>query len=197
MGRVTEAQLTAACPQCGSTAQVHSIQELADMARMRLNQIQQGTGQPGGGQQPGWGGQPQSGPVPGWGAEPQAGPVQGSGGWAGGGPVSAGSVFRDAARGDDLTGLAMGVAGRFIGQAIGRRVQRAVTERVVPAVTAKGEAVIQQQIAVAEKYPGLRACMADKVIFLAGGSRVVPMSEVNLGAITVDQADQLVARLQS
>jgi hypothetical protein len=193
---VTEAQLTAACPQCGSAAQVHSIQELADMARTRLNQLQ-GTGQPGAGQQPGWAGQPQAGPTPGWGGEPQAGPVSGSGGWQGGGPVSPGSVLRDAARGDDLTGLAMGVAGRFLGQAIGRRVQRAVTERVVPAVTAKGEAVIAQQIAVAEKYPGLRACMADKVIFLAGGSKVVPMSEVNLGAITVTQADQLVARLQS
>jgi hypothetical protein len=193
---VTEAQLTAACPQCGSTAQVHSIQELADMARMRLSQLQQGA-QPGAGgaQQPGWAGQPQAGPVPGWAGQPQAGPVPGSGGWQGGG-----SVLRDGVRGgdlgDDLTSLAMGVAGRFIGQAISRRVQRAVTERVVPAVAAKGEALVQEQIAIAEKYPGLRACMTDKVIFLAGGSRVVPMSEVNLGAITMAQADQLVARLQ-
>jgi hypothetical protein len=171
------------------------MQELAEMARTRLNQLQ-GSGQPGTGPQPGWAGQPQPGPTPGWGGEPQAGPVPGSGGWQGGGPVSTGSVLRDLARGDDLTGLATGLAGRFLGQAIGRRVQRAVTERVVPAVTAKGEALVQQQTAIAQKYPGLCACMGDKVIFLAGGSRVVPMSEVNLGAITMDQADQLVARLQ-
>jgi hypothetical protein len=176
---------------------VHSIQELADMARTRLSQLQQGQPQPGnpGAQQPGWAGQPQSGPTPGWGGEPQAGPVPGSGGWQGGG-----GMVRDTLRGgdlgDDLAGLATGLAGRFIGQAIGRRVQRAMTERVMPAVTARGEASLQQQIAIAQKYPGLSACMADKVIFMAGGSRVVPMSEVNLSAITMPQADQLVARLQ-
>lgn len=98
--------------------------------------------------------------------------------------------------GEDLAGVALTAATRFIGRAIGRRVQRAMTERVMPAVTAQGEAIAREQIAIAEKYPGLRACMTDQVIFLAGGSRVMPLQGVNLGAITVAQADQLVARLQ-
>jgi len=63
----------------------------------------------------------------------------------------------------------------------------------VPALAARAEATAREQIAVAEKHPGIRACLDDGVIFLAGGSRVLPMPD--LSAITVAQADALVAQL--
>ena len=63
----------------------------------------------------------------------------------------------------------------------------------MPTLTARAEAAAREQIAVAEKYPQLRACLDDGVIFLAGGSRVLPMPDLN--AITVAQADALVAQL--
>jgi hypothetical protein len=55
--------------------------------------------------------------------------------------------------------------------------------------------MLREQIAIAERYPDLRACLTDDVIFLAGGSRVVPMSGLTRG-ITLEQADAVVARLR-
>ena len=95
-----------------------------------------------------------------------------------------------------MTGLAMDAATKFIGRAIGRRVKRAYEERVVPAMAAQQETVLREQIAIAERYPDLRACLTDQVVFLAGGSRVVPMSSLSRG-ITLEQADAVVAQLRS
>jgi hypothetical protein len=86
-------------------------------------------------------------------------------------------------------------ATRFIGRAIGRRVKRTYTERVQPALAANQEAMLREQIAIAERHPDLRACLTDQVIFLAGGSRVVPMAGV-IGRLTLEQSDALVAQLR-
>ena len=255
------------CPQCGSAGAVHSIGELADMARSQLGQPgfggppqpgyagtpqpgfggqpQPGTQQPGfGGQpqpgapQPGFGGQPQPGapqpgaPQPGFGGQPQpgapqpgapqpgyAGPAQPGGpqpgyaqqprpgppgGWRGirsrGRATSDGVDFGLGDLGDDIAGAAMGVAAgaaaKFIGRTIGRKVQAAMNDRVLPAVAARQQDILQTQIAIAERHPDLRACLTDKVIFLAGDSRVLPMPNL-ARPLTIDQADALVAQLRS
>ena len=96
---------------------------------------------------------------------------------------------------EDLAGAVLGEAARFIGRAIGRRVQRTYTERVQPTLAAHGEERLRTQIAIAERHPDVRACLNDGVIFLAGGQRVLPMP--NLSTLTVEQADALVANLRS
>ena len=97
----------------------------------------------------------------------------------------------------------MGAAAKFVGGAISRRMKRAYEERVVPAMAARQEAMaghkeamLREQIAIAERHPDLRACLNDQVIFLAGGSRVLPLSSVT-GGITIEQADALVAQLRN
>jgi hypothetical protein len=192
---------------------VHSIQELADMARAQLGGQQPGGPQPGPAGQPGWAQEPQ----PGWAAEPQPGyggqPQPGYGGqpqpgWSrqprpGGQRGWRGGVFRDnpigesigEALGDDIAGAAMGMAARFIGRQIGRRVQTTMNEKVMPTIMAKREDMLRQQIAIAERHPGLRACLTDKVVFLAGGSRVQPMPNL-AGPFTAEQSDALVASLR-
>jgi hypothetical protein len=186
---VTEGQLGTVCPQCGSAAGVHSIEELAALARQQL-----------GGQGPGFGGppqqgfdaEPQQGPLPGYAQEPRSGYMRGRGGWQAPARTSSDDF------GDDIAGLAMGAAAKFIGGAISRRVQRTVADRVLPAMAglaAKRDEMLRQQIAIAERHPDLRACLTDKVIFLAGGSRVLPMP--NLAAVTVEQSDALVAQLRN
>jgi hypothetical protein len=90
----------------------------------------------------------------------------------------------------------MDAATKFIGRTIGRRVKSAYDDRVVPAVAAKQEAVLREQIAIAERYPDLRACLTDNVIFLAGGNRVLPMSSLRRG-LTLEQADAAVAELRN
>lgn len=185
-GAVTYGQAGEVCPQCGSAAAVHAIQELAALARARLGQ-QQGYGAV---PQQGWAAEPQPGPVPGYAAEPRPGRPPGSS--QGGGGRSPGG--EGLAPGEDLAGLAMSTAARFIGRAIGRRVQRTYTQQVRPALAAQGEALLREQIAIAERYPDLRACLTDQVVFLSGGSRVLPMP--SLATLTLEQSDALVARLR-
>jgi hypothetical protein len=153
------------------------VQELADIARMQLGQTQQGFPTA-----------PQQGGLRGWEAEPQ--PIrQGSNnpGYSGG--ETAGSFD------GDIASAVLGEAAKFIGRAIGRRVQRTYAERVQPAMAAQREAMLRNQIAIAERHPDLRGCMNDQVIFLAGGKRVLPFP--NLMTLTIDQADAMVATLRS
>jgi hypothetical protein len=192
------------CPQCGNTDAVHSIQELATLARARLGQgpagPQPGTAQPQPGTpaQPGWAAEPQAG----WAAEPQAGPLPGPGGrqsrYQPRSYSSGDTSFDSGAIGDDIAGAvlgaAAGAAAKFLGRQIGRRMQDRLTQQVLPAMAGKQQTMLQAQIAIAERHPDLCACLNDHVIFLTGGSRTLPMPNLNM--ITVEQADAMVASLR-
>jgi hypothetical protein len=160
---------------------------------MRLNQMQQGPLQAG----PPQGDPSQSGPR-GWEAEPQPirqgnSPGYNPGYNRGYDDIGGGSIGDDIA--GAVAGAVLGEAAKFIGRAIGRRVQRTYTERVQPALAANQDAMLRNQIAIAERHPDLMGCMNDHVIFLAGGNRVLPLP--NLMTLTVDQADAMVATLRS
>jgi hypothetical protein len=185
------------CPRCGTNTAVHSITELADMARMQLGQLSgmQNQGFP---QQ----GQPQQG----WNAEPVAGPPPGPGGrrsFGNFGGVGFGRRGRDYGGDlgdsieDAIAGVAMGAAAGLIGRAIKKKVEQTMANRVMPAVNAAAasrEPMLREQIAIAEKYPEICACMNDQVVFLAGGTSTVPMP--NLQTLTMAQADGIVAQLR-
>jgi hypothetical protein len=107
----------------------------------------------------------------------------------------------------------MDAATKYVGRTIGRRLKRAFDERVAPAMAARAEqmmaarqgqtpgrqdGMLREQIAIAERYPDLRACMNDQVVFLAGGSRTVPVPSAGLAdGFTLAQADAIVAQLRS
>ena len=196
------------CPQCGNTDAVHSIQELATLARARMGQQgpmgpQPGMPaqpQPGTQAQPGWSAEPQGG----WAAEPVAGPLPSPGSRRSGyqarnyssGDTSFGDSISDDIAGAVL-GAAAGAAAKFLSRQAGRRMQDRLTQQVMPAMAAKQQnlqAMLQTQIAIAERHPDLCACLNDQVIFLTGGSRTLPM--LNLMTVTVEQADAMVARLR-
>lgn len=204
-----------ACPQCGSAAGVHTVQELADLARMRLGQqagpggaqaggpgAPGGPGGPGGAPQAGWEAEPQAGPVPGpgsqrqgWAAQPRSGPVPGAGGQRRGrGLGDIGDAFSLDSLGDDLAGAALGAAAGLIGRSISKRM-RGRLDQAMSAATDRQQTMLQQQIAIAERHPDLRACLNDQVVFLAGGHRVLPMAGLTT-SLTVEQSDVLVARLR-
>jgi len=195
------------CPQCGNTDAVHSIQELATLARDRMGQGPVGPQpgmpdqpQPGTPAQPGWAAEPQAG----WAAEPQAGPLPSPGSRRSGYQprnYSSGDTSLGDSIGDDIAGAvlgaAAGAAARFLGRQASRRLQDRLTQQVLPAMAAKQQStqpMVQTQIAIAERHPDLCACLNDQVIFLTGGSRTLPMP--NLGTVTVEQADAMVARLR-
>jgi hypothetical protein len=169
---------------------VHSIGELASLAQAQLNQAGQAVGS--GSPQQGWDAEPQAGPQPGWAQQPQAGPPSGS--RLGRGRDYYGTTLGDGI-GDAITDAALGAVGGFLGRAIGRRVQKAMSERVMPNLAANRETMLRQQLEIGQRHPDLRACLTDKVVFLAGGSRVLPMP--NLMTVTADQADAMVGQLRN
>ena len=135
---------------------------------------------------------------PGYPSAPWQGPPSGYTGQQRPGPRSSRSWESSgdgSSLGDDVADVVLTAATKFIGRAIGRRVKRAYDERVVPAMAAKQEAMLREQIAIAERHPDLRACLTDQVVFLAGGSRVLPMAGL-IGRLTLEQSDALVAQLR-
>jgi hypothetical protein len=185
---------------------VHSVEELAAMARGQLGEQQGYTAGPWPGPPPPpdgpWPGQPSDGTLPGPLPDgPLPGPPPGYTGQARPGPSRPRpSRFEQGSGdgysiGDDVADAALSAATRFIGRAIGRRVRRTYNERVLPTVAARQEAMLREQIAIAERHPDLRACLTDRVIFLVGGSRVLPMASI-AGNLTLEQSDVLVARLR-
>jgi hypothetical protein len=99
---------------------------------------------------------------------------------------------------DDIGGAVLGAALGFVG----RRMKKAFEERVIPAVQAKAAQAQQQfeqskgeQEAIVARYPELRGCTKDQVVFVDGGLRTVPISEIKM-PVTLAQADSVVARLR-
>jgi hypothetical protein len=159
---------------------VHSIQELAALAASRLNTLQ-----------------PQGFPTAPQdiAANPQPGPVPGPGGRPGRSVTSGGWSGENTSAADDIAGIALGATTRFFGRAIGRRVKRTY-DQAMPVLAARQEAILRDQVAVAERHPDLRACLTDHVVFLAGGSRVLPLPDLSTGP-SVAEADALVAQLRA
>jgi len=103
----------------------------------------------------------------------------------------------------DIAGAVLGAAFKFAGRGIGKRMQKAYEERIAPAVAAKAAQARQQwqpsaddQAAIIQRYPDLRGCMRDQVVFLAGGTRTVPITEIRM-PVTLAQADAIVSRLRA
>ncbi|HLN67182.1 MAG TPA: hypothetical protein VK280_07910 [Streptosporangiaceae bacterium] len=217
---MTYGQAGVTCPQCGSAAAVHSVAEWAAMAQGPMggpgpqpgygppqpgfpdpsqyqpsgfpdpSQYQQpGFPDPPQGQPPGYPAGPPPAQPPGYPAEPWQSQPPPRTSWSG-----EHTGFNSV--GDDIADAALGAATKFIGRAIGRRVRRTFEERVVPAMAARQEAVLRERMAVAQRHPDLCACLNDQVVFLAGGTRVLPLASA-LGVRTVEQSDVLVAQLRS
>jgi hypothetical protein len=55
--------------------------------------------------------------------------------------------------------------------------------------------MLRERMAIAQRHPDLRACLNDQVVFLAGGTRVLPLASA-LAVRTVEQSDALVAQLR-
>src|SRR5580658_8187645 len=140
----------------------------------------------------------QAGPPPGYQAGPQAEVLNGPE-WGQGQPPR---TFRNWESGsnasvidDPIADAVMGAATKAIGRVIGRRMRQAYNERVAPAMAGRQDAMLRERMAIAQRHPDLRACLNDQVIFLAGGTRVLPLASA-MQVRTVEQSDALVAQLR-
>jgi hypothetical protein len=89
----------------------------------------------------------------------------------------------------------LGAATKALGGVIGRRMRRAFEEKVVPAMAARQESMTRNRMSIAERHPDLRACLNDQVVFLAGGTRTIPLAQA-MAVRTLEQSDALVAQLR-
>ena len=103
----------------------------------------------------------------------------------------------------DIANAVLGAAFKFAGRGIGKRMQKAYEERIGPALEARAAQARQQaqpsrddQAAIVQRYPDLRGCLRDRVVFLEGGSRSVPITEIRM-PLTLAQADAIVDRLRA
>jgi hypothetical protein len=191
----------AICPKCGSNDQVQTARELFDtmngareQAFQRLNQFQH----PGQTQGQNWNNSDDD--------DYDHYNVEGSGSGPNFGRNTSRPDFGfDAGIGniaDDIGGAVFGAALGFAGRAIGKRMKRAFEEKVMPAMEARAAQAQQQweqtkaeQDAIVARYPELRGCTKDQVVFLDGGYRTAPVSELTM-PVTLAQADDVVARLR-
>jgi hypothetical protein len=150
-------------------------------------------------QQPGYQGGPPSAPPPGYQPGPQPDVLAGPESWQSQPPPrrrswDSGSVadtFEDA-----IGEAVLGAATKAIGRVIGRKMRQAYSEKIAPAMAARQEAVLNDRVAIAQRHPDLRACLRDQVVFLTGGTRVLPLASA-MQVRTVEQSDALVAQLRS
>ena len=103
---------------------------------------------------------------------------------------------------DDVGAALVVTAFGFAGRALAKRVKRAYDAKLAPAMEAKAALWRQQweqskaeQDTIVARYPELRGCMKDKVVFLDGGSKTAPVKELKV-PVTLAQADEVVARLR-
>jgi hypothetical protein len=102
----------------------------------------------------------------------------------------------DASSFEDAIGeVVLDAATKAIGRVIGRKMRQAYNERVVPALAARQQAAVNERMAIAQRHPDLRACLRDEVVFLVGGTRVLPLVSA-MKVRTVEQSDALVAQLR-
>jgi hypothetical protein len=103
---------------------------------------------------------------------------------------------------DDIGAAVLATALGFAGRALAKRMKRAYDEKIAPAMEARATQWQQQweqskaeQDQIVARYPELRGCMKDQVVFLGGGYKTVPVSELKM-PVTLAQADAVVSRLR-
>jgi hypothetical protein len=165
------------CPSCGSTTDVRTVQELFDLPNsFQTDAIRRAEDLRREG--------PREGP-----------PAQD---W-----LISDQSPRSADSDQQIVDVVVASASRFIGNRLRKRLRRNYEEKVAPTLDAKmqqakhdSEHLNTEQVAIVERYPDLRGCLTDQVVFLAGRTAVVPLADVPI-PITLAQADVIVNRLRA
>jgi hypothetical protein len=159
------------CPKCGSGDHVRTARELFDLMNMAREE-----------------------------AYRRSHPFQQSGPQRGGSDFDV--EFDGDSVADDIGSALVVTAFGFAGRALAKRMKRVYDARLAPAMEAKGAQWQQQwehakaeQDQIVARYPELRGCRKDEVVFLDGGYKTVPVKELKV-PVTLAQADDVVARLR-
>jgi len=194
------------CPQCGSGDQVRTARQLFDLMNLaredayrRSHPFQQSGPAPGQSQAPGPGGI-DDGDYDHYNVEGSDPQLRGRVPRRGGGGMD--FDFDGDSAADDIGAAILVTALGFAGRALAKRMKRVYDAKLAPAMEAKAAQWQQQweqskaeQDQIVARYPELRGCLKDQVVFLDGGHKTVSVKELKL-PVTLTQADDVVARLR-
>jgi hypothetical protein len=194
------------CPKCGSGDHVRTARELFDMMNMareeayrRSHPFQQSGPMQGQSQSQGSGGI-DDGEYDHYNVERSDPRLRGRIPERGGSDLNV--DFDGDSVGDDIGAALVVTAFGFAGRALAKRMKRVYDANLAPAMEAKAAQWQQQwerskaeQDQIVARYPELRGCMKDEVVFLDGGYKTVPVKELKV-TVTLAQADAVVARLR-
>jgi hypothetical protein len=100
--------------------------------------------------------------------------------------------------GETIFDFAMAVTAHVLRVTVGRRMKQAYQQRIAPEIARGRQASLSQQLQLAERHPELRICTVDQMVFLPGGNRAVPASQIFRPHVSPDAAlDALVAELRA
>jgi hypothetical protein len=158
----------AACPRCGQATSVRTLPEvLAELGRQASETPRGHAGNPP--QRPSPASRPgQDDGTPGDDQGDSGLPVQG------------------------LADIGAAVAAEVLRRTIGRAARKHYQERVVPQLQRRDDELRRSQLERAQRYPDLRYCADDRVLFLTGCTRTLPLEQF----LITDQPDAVVARLR-
>jgi hypothetical protein len=194
------------CPHCGSGDQVRTARELFDMMNMareeayrRSHPFQQSDPIQGQSQSHGSGGI-DDGEYDHYNVERSDSRLRGRTPQLGGSDLDV--EFDGDSVSEDIGAALLVTALGFAGRALAKRVKRVYDAKLAPTMEAKAAQWQQQwehskaeQDQIVARYPQLRGCMKDEVVFLDGGYKTVPVKELKV-PVTLAQADDEVARLR-
>jgi len=95
--------------------------------------------------------------------------------------------------GQGLAEIGIAVAAEVLRRTVGRALRRRYQDRVVPRIQQRHQELRRRQMELAERYPQLRYCPTDRVLFLPGYTRTLPLDRF----LAADQPDAAVAVLRA
>jgi hypothetical protein len=95
--------------------------------------------------------------------------------------------------GQGLADIGAAVAAEVLRRTVGRAVKKHYQERVVPQLQRRDDELRRRQLERAQRYPDLRYCVDDRVLFLTGCTRTLPLEQF----LITDQPDAFVACLRA
>ena len=95
--------------------------------------------------------------------------------------------------GQGLADIGAAVAAEVLRRTVGRALKKHYQERVAPQLQRREDELRRRQLERAQRYPDLRYCADDRVLFLTGYTRTLPHEQF----LITDQPDAAVAGLRA
>ncbi len=99
----------------------------------------------------------------------------------------------------ELADAVLATTTRFVGRALRKRAKQRASkglDAMSEHAQNEREQVKIEQAAIIERYPDLRGCLKDQILFLSDGNQAMPIGDISM-PITLKQVDEIVHKLRA